>query len=150
MINYLYYYYNMKLPITMSIIDCGHFLEVLFSKNKMISTNIIVHHDNWKSHRDTRTTIPCIGDFRLREDERSAAYFVEPETITITSIEPTIPEYNIGDCVLILASGEIGYVHDLSFTGNHFFIGEKPVKTKHTVQYHWSEIALWANDYNTI
>lgn len=79
-------------------------IRAMFDSNRMIS--VALHIDREATQRENAKSY----DYKY---EYNSVLELEIGTITINSITPLIPTYSVWQEVMILATGEIGTVHEL-------------------------------------
>lgn len=91
---------NVKMPADEAI----KIIRTMMASNKMISIGIRI--DKKATQRENAKSY----DYKY---EYNSVLELEVGTITINSITPIIPSYEIGNQVMILATGDVGEVTDV-------------------------------------
>lgn len=98
----------MKLPITLSFDKFVSLTRAMFISNRYIEINIAAISKWWTRLDWCMSSINDLDEMNWRNE------------ITITSIEVRLPQFSIGDTVMIVDTGEIGEI-EFQYKGNWQF-----------------------------
>lgn len=91
----------MKLPITLSFDDFVSLTKTMFISNRYIEINISVISKWWTELDWCVSSINDLDEMKWRNE------------ITINSIKVSIPSFSIWDTVMIVDTGEVGYIYSI-------------------------------------